>query len=89
MSDIVERLRSFTEADAYEMPWTFGRHVQEAADLIEEQAALLREAEEASEPLATMHRFAESADDGEVCIVSVRTVRRLRALYAKLEARNA
>ncbi|MFD2441695.1 hypothetical protein ACFSS8_19265 [Paracoccus kondratievae] len=30
--DLIERLRNFTEEDAYAMPWTFGAVVREAAD---------------------------------------------------------
>ncbi|AZV00306.1 hypothetical protein [Paracoccus kondratievae] len=30
--DLIERLRNFTEEDAYAMPWTFGTVVREAAD---------------------------------------------------------
>ncbi|MDK8874425.1 hypothetical protein [Paracoccus sp. SSJ] len=30
--DLIERLRDFTEEDAYAMPWTFGAVVREAAD---------------------------------------------------------
>lgn len=33
--DIVKRLRSFTENDAYANPFTFGTYVSEAADEIE------------------------------------------------------
>lgn len=29
--DLIERLRDFTEEDAYAMPWTFGAVVREAA----------------------------------------------------------
>lgn len=30
--DLIERLRNFTEEDAYAMPWTFGAVVRDAAD---------------------------------------------------------
>ncbi|RQP04835.1 MAG: hypothetical protein D1H97_16070 [Paracoccus sp. BP8] len=30
--DLIERLRNFTEEDAYATPWTFGEVVREAAD---------------------------------------------------------
>lgn len=32
--DLIERLRNFTEEDAYATPWTFGEVVREAADEI-------------------------------------------------------
>ena len=55
--DLIERLRDFTEEDAYAMPWTFGAVVREAAD---ELARLRAEVERLTAALSTVQRAART-----------------------------
>jgi hypothetical protein len=64
----------------------FGKDVPEDTPQIQEIKSLtaqLQEAREVMRPFAEMHSWTESADDEEICIVSVGTVRRVRAFLAK------
>jgi hypothetical protein len=49
MSNLVERLRTITEADAYALPWTTGELCRKAAARIEALEADLRRAHVAPE----------------------------------------
>ncbi|UFS66542.1 hypothetical protein LO749_18720 [Paracoccus denitrificans] len=55
--DLIERLRDFTEEDAYAMPWTFGAVVREAAD---ELARLSAEVERLTAALSDERAHADA-----------------------------
>jgi hypothetical protein len=54
-------------------------------DRIEALTAKLAQAVEAASPLLNMDVWTESAEDAEMVIVSVGTVRRIRATLAEIE----
>lgn len=65
IDDLIDRLRDFTEDDAYATPWTFGEVVREAAD---ELTRLRAEVERLTAALADERAHADAlAETLESC----------------------
>lgn len=83
MTDLVQRLRAVTEADAYAHPWTFGETCKEAADAIERLSSEVKR--QAMEYLALLQTAEESAAEA---LEASKEIERLRAALATVPASN-
>lgn len=82
MSDLTERLREgmiwIPELHEFEETETQSL-MEQAADALEAQEARIAELEAALHPVMNLEMWTESADDKEICLMSMGTVRAMRS----------